>query len=89
MCRGDFGRLGHGDCYDRFVPKSIAGLSGRTVTQVSCGDTHTCALTEEGALLTFGRNQNGQLGLGTDLDALSPTLVTALEVCPCIGYQVG
>ena len=61
------------------MPKAIAGLSGRSVRQVSCGDTHTCAITDEGALFSFGRNQNGQLGLGTDEDALTPTLVSTLE----------
>ncbi|KAK9788155.1 hypothetical protein WJX73_000527 [Symbiochloris irregularis] len=76
---GDFGRLGHDDCQDLFVPKSIAGLAGRSVTTLACGDTHTCAVTDSGALLSFGRNQNGQLGLGTDDDALTPTLVSALE----------
>ena len=47
---------------------------------MSCGDTHTCVLTDEGEVFTFGRNQNGQLGLGTDSDCLSPTRVGALQV---------
>ena len=47
---------------------------------MSCGDTHTCVLTDEGEVFTFGRNQNGQLGLGTDSDCLSPTRVSALQV---------
>ena len=47
---------------------------------MSCGDTHTCVLTDEGEVFTFGRNQNGQLGLGTDSDCLSPTRVGTLQV---------
>ena len=189
LCRGDFGRLGHDDVLDVFIPKQISGLDGKQValasaahtpgqqssmqsaqwtssrtaesilhhpchadsnallhhrlteaclhgcrsaadelasalqvTQVSCGDTHTCVLTDQGEVYTFGRNQasqtrqaesmhaadapfaspsasalsssnsallrskpgsalqNGQLGLGTDSDCLSPTLVSTLQV---------
>lgn len=28
MCRGDFGRLGHGDCNDVFIPRPIAAFTG-------------------------------------------------------------
>ncbi|KAG2425442.1 hypothetical protein HXX76_013652 [Chlamydomonas incerta] len=77
---GDFGRLGHGECGDVFVPRPIAFFSGRPVARVACGDTHTLVVTQgDGALYTFGRNQNGQLGLGHTNDCLSPQLVTALQ----------
>ena len=79
-CRGDFGRLGHGDIIDVFLPKPIAGLSGIGVKKLACGDTHTLAVTAGGALFSFGRNQNGQLGVGTDKDALSPVPIEALKV---------
>ena len=49
---------------------------------VSCGDTHSVALTEGGTVFTFGRNQNGQLGIGTDSDVLKPARVTALQASP-------
>lgn len=47
---------------------------------VACGDTHTLVATRDGALLAFGRNQNGQLGLGSIQDSLSPQPVLALQV---------
>ena len=50
------------------------------IVQLSCGDAHTCALTEAGAIYTFGRNQNGQCGVGTDVDCLKPSLVSSLQV---------
>lgn len=78
--RGDFGRLGHGDCNDVFIPQPIRALSGRSIVKVACGDTHTLAVTAEGELFSFGRNQNGQLGLGTTNDALLPQLVESLKV---------
>ena len=84
--RGDFGRLGHGDCNDVFIPQTIGALSGRNVVKMACGDTHTLAVTSAGELLSFGRNQNGQLGLGSTQDAIVPQPVEALKVSslPCL-----
>ncbi|GLI62584.1 hypothetical protein VaNZ11_005258 [Volvox africanus] len=76
---GDFGRLGHGDCSDLFVPRPIEFFSGRPVSHVACGDTHTLVVAGDGELFTFGRNQNGQLGLGHTNDCLSPQRVVALQ----------
>lgn len=46
----------------------------------ACGDTHTLCVTSDGALYTFGRNCNGQLGNGRTDDATTPALVEALQV---------
>ena len=78
--RGDFGRLGHGSCSDCFVPHPIKALSGKSVIGVACGDTHTIAMTSDGSLYGFGRNQNGQLGLGNSTDAVQPVLIQAMKV---------
>lgn len=43
--RGDFGRLGHGDCGDVFLPKPVAALNDRRIVACSCGDTHTLCVT--------------------------------------------
>ncbi len=79
---GDFGRLGHGDCGDVFVPRPIAALAGIPIASAACGDTHTLVLSEAGEVYAFGRNQNGQLGTGSDVDSLVPLKLTALEVRP-------
>ncbi|KAG1657956.1 hypothetical protein FOA52_004727 [Chlamydomonas sp. UWO 241] len=76
---GDFGRLGHGSCDDSFVPKPISFFSGMSVAAVACGDTHTLVTTRSGELYAFGRNQNGQLGVGDRDDRLSPVLVADLK----------
>ncbi|KAI7844220.1 hypothetical protein COHA_002354 [Chlorella ohadii] len=76
---GDFGRLGTGDCKDVFVPCPLPSLAGRTVASVACGDTHTLVATDDGQLFTFGRNQSGQLGLGSIQDSLLPQPVLALQ----------
>lgn len=76
---GDFGRLGHADSSDVFIPTPIASLSGRKVTSVACGDTHTLVVLEGGRLMSFGRNQNGQLGNGSTNDCYEPQEVGALS----------
>jgi alpha-tubulin suppressor-like RCC1 family protein len=45
------------------------------VKKVSAGDEHTCVLTEAGDVLCWGRGAEGQIGDGTGLARLAPTLV--------------
>lgn len=81
LCRrGDFGRLGHGHSGDEFLPRPVAFFSDIPVRAVACGDAHTLVLTESGSLYSFGRNQNGQLGLGSTTDSLAPQQVATLKV---------
>ncbi|KAL1326783.1 hypothetical protein AAHE18_13G253000 [Arachis hypogaea] len=76
---GDFGRLGHGDHSDLLIPHPITALHGLKVKQIACGDSHCLALTTEGEVLSWGRNQNGQLGLGTANDSLVPQKVQEFQ----------
>lgn len=76
---GDFGRLGTGDCRDVFIPYPLPALASKVVVNVACGDTHTLVATNEGEVFSFGRNQNGQLGLGSIQDCLLPQQVVALK----------
>jgi alpha-tubulin suppressor-like RCC1 family protein len=75
---GDFGRLGNGDPGDRLAPTPITALSGIPVLHVACGDSHCLVVAVDGKLYSFGRNQNGQLGLGDTEDRLTPCLVRSL-----------
>ncbi|KAG6595606.1 Ultraviolet-B receptor UVR8, partial [Cucurbita argyrosperma subsp. sororia] len=76
---GDFGRLGHGNSSDLFTPKPIKALHGLRIRQIACGDSHCLAVTMEGEVQSWGRNQNGQLGLGTTEDALVPQKIQAFQ----------
>ncbi|XP_043975030.1 probable E3 ubiquitin-protein ligase HERC6 isoform X1 [Gambusia affinis] len=49
------------------------------VIQVSCGNSHSLALTKGGDVFSWGLNSHGQLGLGKDVTRqLRPVLVCAL-----------
>ncbi|XP_047330101.1 ultraviolet-B receptor UVR8 [Impatiens glandulifera] len=76
---GDFGRLGHGNSSDLFIPQPIKALQGSRILQIACGDSHCLAVTDEGEVQSWGRNQNGQLGLGTTEDSLVPQKIEAFK----------
>ncbi|KAM5577870.1 hypothetical protein ABKV19_008281 [Rosa sericea] len=76
---GDFGRLGHGNSSDLFTPQPIKALHGLKIRQIACGDSHCLAVTMEGQVQSWGRNQNGQLGLGTTEDSLVPQKIQAFQ----------
>ncbi|KAI4336459.1 hypothetical protein L6164_014983 [Bauhinia variegata] len=76
---GDFGRLGHGNSSDLFIPQPIKALQGLRIKQIACGDSHCLAVTMEGEVQSWGRNQNGQLGLGTTEDSLVPQKIQTFE----------
>ncbi|KAH7283143.1 hypothetical protein KP509_35G063600 [Ceratopteris richardii] len=64
--RGEHGRLGFGDDKSsKMVPQKIEQLSGEKIIQVSCGGTHSVALSEKGDMFSFGRADHGRLGYAT------------------------
>jgi alpha-tubulin suppressor-like RCC1 family protein len=54
------GQLGLGDQYDRFRPFLVSYLTVK-VKDVEAGYYHSAAITEEGALYTWGANPDGRL----------------------------
>ncbi|RLN50999.1 hypothetical protein BBJ28_00024649 [Nothophytophthora sp. Chile5] len=84
----DYGQLGTGDHNGHTVPRPVGfffrrppveSLARVRITQVSCGCYHTLALSDDGKVFPFGRNNHGQLGLETSVDCLSPQLISALR----------
>eukprot|EP01031_Cornospumella_fuschlensis_P037442 gene37442-45470_t len=59
---GEYGRLGTGSTQDAHLPLPLDALAEHDVAQVSAGHDHTLALTAEGRVFAWGRNQSGQLG---------------------------
>ena len=69
---GGNGRLGLGDREHRAQPCAITGVRGLPalpeIEQISCGTEHSLLLSHDGQLLAFGRDHQGQLGLGGPMD---------------------
>ncbi|XP_050406209.1 uncharacterized protein LOC126821757 [Patella vulgata] len=58
------GKLGHGDQGSRFLPTKIdpAWFDGDCIIQVASGGIHSCALSSEGHVFTWGCGSDGRLG---------------------------
>jgi alpha-tubulin suppressor-like RCC1 family protein len=65
MCWGlnTMGQLGDGNIGNSNAPRQLASPAG-TVTNISAGDQHACALSSNHSALCWGDNSSGQLGDG-------------------------
>jgi alpha-tubulin suppressor-like RCC1 family protein len=83
--RDSFGQLGRGTSGQPILdPASVRPLdfgTERRVSQVSAGAEHACVLFEDGAARCWGRNQHGQLGIGS-LDDYGDAATEALASLP-------
>ena len=72
------GALGTGDLIDSNVPVAITGgaLTGKTVTQITAGSGHTCALLTDGTVACWGFNYAGGLGTGNTTSSETPVAVS-------------
>lgn len=72
------GRLGDGTTTDSHVPVAVdtsGVLSGKVVSQLSLGSSHSLVMTSDGMLFAWGSNGRGQLGNGTTTSSSSPVAV--------------
>ncbi|CAN1241123.1 Ultraviolet-B receptor UVR8 [Linum perenne] len=81
--RGEHGRLGFGDNdkSSKMVPQKVNLLTGEDIVQVSCGGTHSVALTRDGRIFSFGRGDHGRLGNGRKATTGQPMKVP-LNIIP-------
>lgn len=78
--RNGRGQLGDGSVSNgRATPAPVAGLAG--AAQLEAGLEHACALTSSGAVLCWGSNTWGQLGINSPAttESSAPAQVTSLE----------
>ncbi|XP_050971383.1 E3 ISG15--protein ligase HERC5-like [Labeo rohita] len=72
------------------VCKPLKGLDYRQVIQITCGDHHSMALTNNGQLFVWGENSHGQMGLKKDHPGSpSPQHVESLSGIPVAQISAG
>ena len=74
------GQIGSGTTTNQSTPRKVsASFGGRKVVGITCGQTSSMAVLENGEVYGWGYNGNGQLGLGNNINQLNPQRVTALQ----------
>ncbi|XP_031412595.1 X-linked retinitis pigmentosa GTPase regulator [Meleagris gallopavo] len=64
---GQYGQLGHGTLlFKTSVPKSVKHLRKCKIRNITCGESHTAVIAENGLMFTFGDGRHGKLGLGEE-----------------------
>ena len=75
------GQLGDGSTTNSNLPVAVTGgaLAGKTVTDITAGYYHTCALISDGTVTCWGWNGYGGLGDGGNTDSNVPVAVVWLR----------
>jgi alpha-tubulin suppressor-like RCC1 family protein len=73
------GQLGDGGGSDSSKPVGVSGIDGsdndHAAQAITAGDNHACAVLDNGALVCWGDNGDGQLGDGSTSGSATPTQV--------------
>jgi amyotrophic lateral sclerosis 2 protein len=72
-----YGQLGVGDIINRPRPREITMLNYSAIKKVTCGDFHTLALTLDGKVYAWGRNNFMQVAHCSQVDQKSPQLFSS------------
>jgi alpha-tubulin suppressor-like RCC1 family protein len=81
--RNVLGELGDGSTTTGYLPVAVdvsGVLAGKALTQITAGDSHTCALDASGAGYCWGDNTDGELGDGSTAGSSIPVAVDASGV---------
>mmetsp|Transcript_14369 Transcript_14369/g.16473 ORF Transcript_14369/g.16473 Transcript_14369/m.16473 type:complete len:593 (+) Transcript_14369:270-2048(+) len=76
---GEHGQLGHGDRVNKVKPTFVQALEGLFVSQITCGWSHSVALTVKGKVYTWGNGDHGKLGHGSGRKVSVPQMVDKLK----------
>jgi len=71
-------------------PERVEILSKKRVVNVSIGESHVLALTDDNEVYSWGNNAMGQAGLGNCISpVLKPRKIPAFESIPITGISAG
>ncbi|XP_070786757.1 RCC1 and BTB domain-containing protein 1 isoform X2 [Enoplosus armatus] len=74
------GQIGSGSTANQPYPRKVTGcLQGKTAVGITCGQTSSMALVDNGEVYGWGYNGNGQLGIGNNGNQLTPCRLVALQ----------
>ncbi|XP_062302734.1 RCC1 and BTB domain-containing protein 1 isoform X2 [Osmerus eperlanus] len=74
------GQVGSGSTANQPTPRKVSGcLQGKVVTGISCGQTSSMAVVDNGEVYGWGYNGNGQLGVGNNGNQLTPCRLAGLQ----------
>lgn len=74
---GLYGQCGQGNTDDVLSPTCVSAILGVKMQDVAAGLWHTVSISADGDVYSFGGNQFGQLGIGSDQAETIPKLVDA------------
>ena len=88
--RNTDGQLGDGTKENRYTPLQVKGANGegylKDVVAVGGGENHSFAVKSDGSLWSWGRNDHGQLGDGTDGSATNKSTPVQVKGANGEGY---
>jgi alpha-tubulin suppressor-like RCC1 family protein len=75
-----YGQIGNGSNDKKQVSIKLDCFDEEIVTEISCGSTHSMALTNKGHVFSWGDNRNGQLGHWGNENSNKPKLIEMKNV---------
>ena len=81
---GEHGQLGHGDKVNKVQPTLVQTLRDVSISQITCGWSHSVALTSTGEVYTWGNGDHGKLGHGNGKKVSTPQRVDKLLGNPVV-----
>lgn len=73
------GQIGSGSTVNQTTPRRVtAGIGNKLIVSISCGQSSSMAIDDNGELYSWGYNGNGQLGIGTNTNQPNPCRITGL-----------
>jgi len=76
---GEHGQLGHGDKVNKVEPTIVQALDKIFISQITCGWSHSVALTSRGRVYSWGNGDHGKLGHGSGRKLSTPQMIDKLE----------
>ncbi|KAL8593917.1 hypothetical protein ACOMHN_032338 [Nucella lapillus] len=74
------GQVGNGTTANQPTPRRVSpALGGHKAVAITCGQTSSLTLLENGEVYGWGYNGNGQLGLGNNVNQPNPCRLTGLQ----------